>query len=141
MNLGWKWDLCTSSELTFESKGKEMFLICFSRTHDCITCSSHHFDYVSTNYIAYFSLSFFCCFSLFSYVYVGVLWPWAHLPQVSLVGASLSTSAFENVSLCTYVIYVISFHIVPWHLYVTFHLDICILFMLWQWMSLLPRCG
>ena len=37
-------------------------LICFSRTHDCISCSSHHFDYVSTKHIAYLSLSFFCCF-------------------------------------------------------------------------------
>ena len=88
-------EIMHSSELIFKVKEKEMFLICFGRTHDCITCSSHHFDYVSTKHIAYFSLSFFCCFLSF-HMYIGVLWPWAHLPQVSLVGHMYFIYAFDN---------------------------------------------
>ena len=36
-----------------------------------------HVAYVPTKHIAYFLSFFLCLFSLFSYLYVGVPWPWA----------------------------------------------------------------
>ena len=44
---------------------------------DCMAYSFISCRYVPTKHIAYFLSFFLCLFSLFSYLYVGVPWPWA----------------------------------------------------------------
>ena len=81
-----------------------------------------HFVYVSTKHIAYFSLSFFCCFSLFSYVYVGVPWPW-ELLHVSIMGVSRHLRLWEHFF---YVVKLFHFILLLWHVLVTFIGSCCI---------------
>ena len=91
----------------------------------------HCILYVSTKHIAYFSLLFFCCFSLFSYLYVGILWPWAIYPTGEHVWSFSTTPAFESI-LFMYLCYCT--FILLWHLLVTFYSNVCIFLCFWRWM-------
>ena len=76
MDIGWKIGKCTSRELFFKSKGNgNEFKYALVGHRDCIAYSSISCCYVSTKHIAYFLSFFFCLFSLFLYLYVGVPWP------------------------------------------------------------------
>ena len=52
--------------------------------------------FVSTKHIAYFLSSFFCLFSLFPYLYVGVPWPWAINYRWAIMEIHEDTGSWEH---------------------------------------------
>ena len=87
---------------------------------DCIAYSSLHVVYVSTKHIAYFLSSFFCLFSLFPYLYVGVPWPWADCYRWAHLKISRRHRLLRAFLLFIYAFMSFPFHVVLWHLYVKF---------------------
>ena len=82
---------------------------------DCMAYSFISCRYVPTKHIAYFLSFFLCLFSLFSYLYVGVPWPWAVRFRWASMDFHDDTGSWERFLLLYLRFTVISFHVVVWH--------------------------